>query len=154
MIWRQHIHKVVLRLPDSWSNWNLELLVFKERGKLEHPEKNLSEKRREPTTSSTHIWRPRRDQNPDHTGGRRVVSPLRHPCYPNKKKFSAPNNRVRPISIVYRHPDILKQTLQPFDLVKSQIALSEHYSALQLPLLRKRYLSTKTNKTHCNDKRV
>ena len=26
---------VVLRLPDSWSNWNLETLVFEERGKPE-----------------------------------------------------------------------------------------------------------------------
>ena len=25
------MHKVVLRLPDSWSNWNLEVLVFEER---------------------------------------------------------------------------------------------------------------------------
>ena len=33
MIWRQHTHKVVLRLPDSWSNWNFEMLVFEERGK-------------------------------------------------------------------------------------------------------------------------
>ena len=40
MIWRYHIHKVVLRLPDSWSNWNLEMLVFRERGKPEYPEKN------------------------------------------------------------------------------------------------------------------
>ena len=24
MIWRYHIHKAVLRLPDSWSNWNME----------------------------------------------------------------------------------------------------------------------------------
>ena len=23
MIWRHHIHKVILRLPDSWSNLNL-----------------------------------------------------------------------------------------------------------------------------------
>ena len=38
MIWRYHIHKVVLRLPDSWSNWNLEVLVFEERGKPEYPE--------------------------------------------------------------------------------------------------------------------
>ena len=22
MIWRWHIHKLVLLLPDSWSNWN------------------------------------------------------------------------------------------------------------------------------------
>ena len=37
MIWRLDIHKVVLRLPDSWSNWNLEVLVFEERGKPEYP---------------------------------------------------------------------------------------------------------------------
>ena len=43
MIWRKHIHKVVLRLPDSWSNWNLEM----ERGKPEYPgEKPLGAKKR------------------------------------------------------------------------------------------------------------
>jgi len=31
------------------------MLVFEERGKLEYPGENLSEKRREPTTNSTHI---------------------------------------------------------------------------------------------------
>jgi len=31
------------------------MLVFEERGKLEHPGKNLLEQRREPTTNSTHI---------------------------------------------------------------------------------------------------
>ena len=29
-IWSYHIHIVVLRLPDSWSNWNWKMLVFKE----------------------------------------------------------------------------------------------------------------------------
>jgi len=38
-----------------WKCWNLEVLVFEERGNPEYPEKNLSEKRREPTTNSTHI---------------------------------------------------------------------------------------------------
>ena len=35
-----------------------------------------------------HIWRRRRDLNPaGHIGGRRVLSPLRHPCsLPRKKK--------------------------------------------------------------------
>ena len=33
------------------------MLVFEERGKLEYPEKNLSEQGREPITNSTHIWR-------------------------------------------------------------------------------------------------
>ena len=46
---------MVLRLPDSWSNWNLEMLGFEEKGKPEYLEKNLSEQRKEPTTNSTHI---------------------------------------------------------------------------------------------------
>ena len=82
MIWRLHNHIVALCLPDSWSNWNLEMLVFEERGKPENPEKNLLEQRREPTTNSTHIWRRRRDLNPFHIGGKRVLSPLHHPCSP------------------------------------------------------------------------
>ena len=41
---------MVLRLPDSWSNWNLEMLVFKERGKPDYPDKNLSDQGREQTT--------------------------------------------------------------------------------------------------------
>jgi len=42
---------VVLRLPDSWSNWNLKMLVFEESGKPKYPEKNLAEQRREPTNN-------------------------------------------------------------------------------------------------------
>ena len=78
MIWRQHINKMVLCLLDSLPNWNLQMLVFEERGKLEYPEKNLSEQGREPTTNSTHIWRRRRDLNLGYIGGRRALSPLRH----------------------------------------------------------------------------
>ena len=55
-ICRWNIHIVILRLPDSWSNWNLEMLIFEEKGKPEYPEKNLSEQGREPTTNSAHIW--------------------------------------------------------------------------------------------------
>ena len=69
---------MVLRLPDSWSNWNLEMLVFEERAKPEYPEKNLSQQRRKPTTNSTHVERLRRDLNPGHIGGRRVLSAQRH----------------------------------------------------------------------------
>ena len=46
---------MVLGLPDSWSNWNLGMFGFEKRGKLDYPEKNLVEQRREPTTNSTHI---------------------------------------------------------------------------------------------------
>ena len=46
---------MLLCLPDSRSNWNLEMLGFEKRGKADYPEKNLLEQRREPTTNSTHI---------------------------------------------------------------------------------------------------
>ena len=61
------------------------MLIFKERGKPEYPEKNLSEQRREPTTNSTYIWCRRRDLNPCHIGGRRALSPLRHPLLPTRE---------------------------------------------------------------------
>ena len=38
------------------SNWNLELLVFEERGKPEYPGKSLSEQSREITSNLAHIW--------------------------------------------------------------------------------------------------
>ena len=72
-LWRKHIHLVVLRLPGSWSNRNLEMMVFKERGKLEYAAKNLSEQK-------SHAWRRRRDLNPGHICGRRLLSSLRDPC--------------------------------------------------------------------------
>ena len=80
----------------SRSNWNLEMLVFKDRGKPEYLEKNPSEQMRAPTTNSTHIWLQHQDLNPGHTGGRWVLSPLRHPCYPSQLedfmhlKYSSP----------------------------------------------------------------
>ena len=37
----------------SRSNWNLEVLVFEERGKPEYPEKNLSEQTFDDTTEGT-----------------------------------------------------------------------------------------------------
>ena len=46
---------MVLRLPDSWSNWNLEMLVFEERGKLEYPEKPLGEKERTNNKLNPHM---------------------------------------------------------------------------------------------------
>ena len=63
----------------SRSNWNLEVLVFEERGTPEYPQKNLLEQRREPVTTSTDIWWRRRDLNPGHIGGRPVLSPLHQP---------------------------------------------------------------------------
>jgi len=52
--------KELKELVQKWlcipgSHWNLEMLVFEERGKPENSDKNLSEQSREPTTNSTHI---------------------------------------------------------------------------------------------------
>ena len=66
------------------------MLVFEENWKPEYPEKNLSEQRREPTTNLTHIWYRVRESNPGHNGGRRVLSPLRHPCSPRSRDQQAP----------------------------------------------------------------
>ena len=52
---------------------------FEERGKPEYPEKSLSERSRESTTNSTHIWRRVRESNPGHIGGSRALSLLCHP---------------------------------------------------------------------------
>ena len=54
---------------NSLKHVRVEVLVFKERGKPEYPEKNLSEQGREPKTNSTHIWGRCQDLNPDHIGG-------------------------------------------------------------------------------------
>ena len=50
----------VSRLINLWpsnsgSKWNLETLVFEERGIAEYSEKKPLGARREPTTNSTHI---------------------------------------------------------------------------------------------------
>ena len=95
-------------LEHSGSNWNLEMLVFAERGKPEYPEKNLLEQRREPTTNSTHIWRRVRESNPSHIGGKRVLSPLCHPCSPKnitwKNFFNRSNSQDKPSlqQVLYR----------------------------------------------------
>ena len=46
-----------------------QMLVFEERGKLEYPEKNLSEQSRAPTNSA-HIGHPIRESIPGHISGR------------------------------------------------------------------------------------
>ena len=75
----------------TWFLVELEFgnVVFGERGKLEYPEKILSEKilsekRGEPTTNSTHMRRRRWDLNPGQINGRRVLSPLRYPLLPKE----------------------------------------------------------------------
>ena len=53
--------------------------------KQKYREKILLQQIEEPTTNSTHMWRPFWDSAPGHTGGKRVLSPLHHPCS-NKTK--------------------------------------------------------------------
>ena len=62
---------MVLYLPYSWSNWNLEMLVFEDTGKLENSRKNPLEHGRESMTNSTHIiWCLRWNLIVSHIGGR------------------------------------------------------------------------------------
>ena len=81
-IWRRALTGDTFQIELEFEN-----LFFEERGKPEYPEKNLSEKGREPTTNSTHIWRRVRESNPGHIGGRRVHSPLRHPFFTQSLNF-------------------------------------------------------------------
>jgi len=70
---------------------------FEERGKSEYPEKNLSEHSRKPTTKFrkfTHMTSGPGIEHGTH-GGRRALSPLRHPCSVNKPIFSV---AFKPIS--------------------------------------------------------
>ena len=48
--------------------FQMEVLVFKKRGKPGYPEKNLSEQRREPATNSADMWRGLRDFNQGYIG--------------------------------------------------------------------------------------
>ena len=67
----------------SRSNWNLAVLIFAEGGKPENPEKNpRSEDENQQQTQPTYGTGP--ESNPGHIGGRRVLSPLRHPRSPPK----------------------------------------------------------------------
>ena len=59
----------------SWSNWNLEMLIFEKRGKLEYPQKTFQSKgENEQQTQPT--WYSHLGLNLDHIGGRRLLSPL------------------------------------------------------------------------------
>ena len=72
--------KVTVR---SRSNWNLEMLIFVEGGKRMNPEKNSRSKdENQQQNQTTYDAELVRESNSGHTGGRQVLSPLRHPCSP------------------------------------------------------------------------
>ena len=60
--------------------WKCRFSLWREENRSTR--KKPSEQGREPTTNSTHIRHHFRESNPGHNGGRRVLSPLRHPCSP------------------------------------------------------------------------
>ena len=62
----------------SESNWNLAVLVFKERGKPEYPGEKLLEQR-----NLAHIWSELRIE----PGPHRWETPLRQPCSPYARAF-------------------------------------------------------------------
>ena len=64
----------------------MEMLVFEDKGKPEYLKENLSEKEEnQQQTQPTYAGLRRRDLNPGHIDGRRVLSPLHCPCYPWSK---------------------------------------------------------------------
>ena len=70
--------------PLSWSNWNLEMLVFVEGGKNQRNQRNtllaLGKNQQHTYVSGPEL-------NLDHIGGRRVFSPLHHPYSPQLVYF-------------------------------------------------------------------
>ena len=79
-------------------NWNLEVLVFKEKRKPEYREKNLLEQRGELVTKSTKIWRRSTPQFVLVT-----VSSLRHPCSPCMT-FIVLDLKIPEMPYLYRRP--------------------------------------------------
>ena len=67
----------------SWSNWNLEMLIFEKRGKLEYPEKTFqskgeNEQQTQPTCGiHTWVW-----TSTTLVGGD-CSHHLHHPCFPH-----------------------------------------------------------------------
>ena len=75
------------------------MLVFEERGKSEYPEKNLSIQSREPIKLNPHM-------TPSLVfGGRRVLSPLRHPCK-QKKEVPEDDDNVIIIIVIKEIPQV------------------------------------------------
>jgi len=71
-----------MHFTSRW-NWNLEMLVFMEGGKPENPEKNpRSKDNNQQQTQPTYDTGTRNRTWATLILGRRVLSPLRHPCSP------------------------------------------------------------------------
>ena len=80
-IFREEATSVLVVGPLSWSNWNLEVLVFQEQGKPEYLEKNQQSKVRTNDKFNPHSTPGRISNLAGHIGGRRELSPLcLQPC--------------------------------------------------------------------------
>ena len=82
-----HVNKRELRARYKVYVHEIELeigvLVFEEGGKPENPEKNpRSKDENQQQTRPTYDAGSGNRSNLSHIGGRRVLSPLRHPCSP------------------------------------------------------------------------
>ena len=85
---------------------------------------DLAEQGKEPTTTSTHIWRRQRDLNPGHIGGRQVLSPLRHPLL-----YQVTLNRLNVIAVILACSLILNLFifLQTLDIPGLSLSQQEYY---------------------------
>ena len=70
-------HDVMIKCTDWIGIWRVG---FCGGWKTRKPTEKPLEKGQEPTTNSTHMWRWVWESNPGHSGGRRVLSQLCHPC--------------------------------------------------------------------------
>ena len=106
---------LVLRLPDSWSNWNLEMLVFEE-GKTGVPrEKPLGA--RERTNIKLNLYMastPGFEPRPHWWEASALITAPR--CFPKRKKRNKP---LKSIDLVKRKFTAIKQfKIQPFRRVR------------------------------------
>ena len=130
-----------LAQSTNWGHFPNRSVGFWWKEKTGEPGEKPSEQRREPTTNSTHIWRRVRESNPGHIGGRRVLSPLHHPCSPHvyvhvtlvegtlNLIFELPKKK-KPILIYLVSTETLKQWF-------SSLHRSEYWLCLAAPVRKK-----------------
>ena len=76
------------------ARWNQLYVGFWWGRKTENRRKTL-EAEKKTNTNSNHLWRRVRESNPGHIGGRRVLSPPRHRCFPRLVKSEAVSKAVK-----------------------------------------------------------
>ena len=98
----------------SRSNWNLEVLDFKERGKLEYPcQGTASRSKGEKKHQTQPIYMALTDLDPGRIVGRRVLSPLRN-FYNYNLQFTNFNYNCKKIPVSKRDHRVKKKELLTF----------------------------------------